>query len=141
MHLIRLFVIVKAVDCRVALHCILLLLGYYFRVKNDGFVNASNTEVFGKFLVNFASVSFVNSCVLYGGVVEIGFLLKARKYIRDNAILWYENIVSLLSTSLATSTHNFQHSIQTSFWIPSLTQVTFRIFLVSISLTLMSKTS
>lgn len=81
MYLIRLFVIVKAVDRRFALYCISLLLGYYLRVKNDGFVDASNTEVFGKFLVNFARVSFVNPCVLYGGLVKIGFLLKARENI------------------------------------------------------------
>lgn len=81
MHFVRLFIIVKAVDRRVAPYCISLLLGYYFRIKNDGFVDASNTKVFRKFPVNLASVSFIDSCVLYGGVVEISFRLKAGEYI------------------------------------------------------------
>ena len=78
MHLVRLFVKVKAVDRPVSFYCISLLLGYYFRVKDDEFVDTSNAEACRQFFIYLATVGFVDSHVLHGGVVEIGFLLQTR---------------------------------------------------------------
>ena len=93
MHLVRLLVKVKAVDRPVVIHRIPLFLWHDFSVENNEFVDASDVVVFGEFFVYLATMSFINSYVLYRGVVEVGSLLQAREYIRNNPILWDEYVV------------------------------------------------
>ena len=140
MRLARLLFEVKAVD-KIPPINFLLFLGHLFRVQPSKFRENHHWIIWKKLFVHFVSAHFVYPHVLRGFIVQFGLLLQTLVEVAYSARFGDENLEELLQLTSGHKQGNKSTKSQTSLDIPSVTQLIFRLFFVSISLRLMSRIS
>lgn len=140
MRLARLLFEVKAVD-KTPLISFLLFLGHLFRVQPGKFRENNHWIIWEKLFVHFVIAHLAYPHVLRGLIVQFGLLLQTLVEVAYSARFGDEDLEELLQLTSGHKQGNKFAKSQTSLDIPSVTQLIFRLFFVSISLRLMSRIS
>lgn len=94
MWLGRLSVEVEGTDNAFVVLHIELLFGNFLGVESDKFVDASDVEALGEFLVDLAAVSLIYPHTLNSLLIKFCFLLQSNQKIGNGSISRYQNLVA-----------------------------------------------